>query len=410
NNSPDESFVQRLSECLNIDRVISHLAFNMVFSNFDSYTGSGRNFYFYDDRDTDQFTMIPWDMNEAFGVFTNNWDVITADVVQLSNADDRPLIRRIMENDSLRLVYFNRMREMIEGPASYDSIVAMTEIYRPFIEEHVLADENKLYSDEMFFDNIENDVRVTLGQVIPGIKSFSSARNENILSQLNGVEVFPGDCDNNGVVDALDILPIGVYFHFEGFVREDASFNWESSRTTVWNVRAATYADANGDGVVDERDVIGIGVNWGNAHTVSTISYAIDPTQGEMLDQYRGNFQSLYNSLSGSSEAITAVKTILETILGIDKPALLSWSLDQNYPNPFNPTTIIRFSLPENQLVTLTVFDLSGRVVMRPILKTTYQSGQHEYLLDGSSLSNGIYFYCVSTTTWNQSRKMVIVK
>ncbi|MBT7789502.1 MAG: T9SS type A sorting domain-containing protein [Calditrichaeota bacterium] len=410
NNTPDDQFVETLNECLNIYNVIRHLAFNMVLSSFDSYTGSGRNFYFYDDEDSGKFNLIPWDLNETFGTYTNNWNVTTADAVLLSNANDRPLSRKIMQNDSLRMVYFDVIRELIEGPASYDSIVALTEQYLPLIEGHVIADQNKLYSDEMFFENINGDVRITLGQVIPGLKSFSVARSENLLGQIADFDVYPGDCDNNGVVDAFDILPIGLYFHSEGQKRGDVSFGWEPKVINTWYTRAATYADANGDGIVDEMDVIGIGVNWGNSYEGASTTFEIDPMNLKIINQHRDSFSALYKSLSGDNEAVVQIRNLLENILKMEPTVPLSYALEQNFPNPFNPTTTIRFSLPESQVVNLTVYDLMGQEVMSPIENGSFNTGQHDFILDASSLSNGIYIYRFQSANWGQSRKMVIVK
>jgi len=410
NNTPDDLFVETISEWLNLDDAIDHLAFNMVLSSFDSYTGSGRNFYFYDDEDSGKFNLIPWDLNETFGTYRNNWNVIEADIVQTSNAKNRPLMRRIMWNDSLRMLYFDRIEAMINGIVSYDSILAMTEEFKPLIEEFVLADQNKLYSDEMFHTNIEDDVRINLGQVIPGLRSFSMARNENVLVQISEFEVYPGDCDNNGVVDAFDILPIGVYFQSEGFKRENVSFVWEPERNKTWYSRAATYADANGDGVVDERDVIGIGVNWGNTHEAQSFQFVINPEDEEIICQNIEVFRTLYNSLSGNSEPVIQIREVLESALGIDRSKTLTYSLSQNYPNPFNPSTTIRFSLPKNQVLTVNVYDLLGQEVLTPIMDKYFYSGNHEFILDASSLPVGVYIYKLQTRDWQQTRKMTIVK
>ena len=410
NNSPDESFVATMSTHLNLDNVISHLAFNMVFSNFDSYTGSGRNFYFYDDRDSGIFKVIPWDFNETFGVYTNNWNVITADIVEISNIDSRPLVRRVMENDSLRLVYFDRIRDMVEGPAADDSIAALTANLKSIIEEHVLSDVHKLYSSDLFFDNLDSDVRIELGQIIPGINSFTRLRNENLLAQLSPIEVLPGDCDNNGIVDALDVLPIGIYFQAEGQSREETSFEWHANPASRWYSRASTYADANGDGVVDEKDAVGIEVNWGNSHIPMGGSFAIDKSNMQLLGQYRAAFRSIFNTLQGDSEIIDEIKSLLSVIInGTQLPVPSQYSLEQNYPNPFNSTTIIRFSLPEARIITFSVFDLSGRQVLNPA-NTTYFAGQHEYILDATSLASGMYLYRLQSSDWSHTVRMTLLK
>ncbi len=184
NNTSDDDFAATMSTCLNLRSCIKILAFNMVFSHFDSYTGSGRNYYFYDDSTTGQFVMIPWDQNETFGSYSNNWNVFTQDVVTISNLASRPLNRRILENDSLKQIYLNYIHHMVHGPASLDSVSAMADQLKPLIESHVLADQNKLYTDQHFTTNIENDINLGVMGSIPGVKSFSQKRNTELKIQL----------------------------------------------------------------------------------------------------------------------------------------------------------------------------------------------------------------------------------
>src|SRR5690606_10768138 len=67
-------------------------------------------------------------------------------------------------------------------------------------------------------------------------------------------------------------------------------------------------------------------------------------------------------------------------------------ALMQNYPDPFNPMTNIRYSLPEEQIVRLEVFDLLGRQVM--VLQNGVQAaGWHLVQFDASLLSSGVYMY-----------------
>jgi len=184
NNTPASVFKDTMENYLNLDQCCRLFAFNMVLSNFDSYTGSGRNFYLYDDSLSGQFQMIPWDLNETFGAYINNWNIFTVDIVSLPNLTQRPLNRRIMENESLRQVYLSYIEEMILGSASYDSVSAIADRLKLLIDNHVLADNNKLYSYQNFVTNIETDVVVEMGMPIPGIKSFSKRRTENLKTQL----------------------------------------------------------------------------------------------------------------------------------------------------------------------------------------------------------------------------------
>jgi hypothetical protein len=412
NNTSRWNFEDTMSHWLNIDWCLRLLAFNMVISNFDSYTGSGRNFYFYDNMQNGQFHVIPWDLNESFGVYTGGWDVLTQDLTNIPNLNQRPLNRRLLENDSLQQVYLNYIAQMSTGPASYDTVASMANRIYPLVDSCVQADTNKLYTYQNFVDNIESDVYVDLRRLIPGIKSFSRARNENIALQLTYEKVFPGDIDNNGVVNALDILPVGVYFLTTGENRYKTSYYWQPWRLPGWNNLAAMYADANGDGTIDERDIIAIGVNWGNTHSVTGRPYAIDLINDSLIEFYGDNFKAIYNSLSGESAPIRAMKALLDSLFDgtLIKSVPTTYSIDQNYPNPFNLETVIKYSIPEKQNVTITIYNLLGQILSRPVDWQLLEPGEHLLHLDGSNMSTGIYFYRIETRQGNIVCKMTIIK
>ena len=223
------------------------------------------------------------------------------------------------------------------------------------------------------------------------------------------IYIYPGDTDNNGTVNELDILPIGVHFLEEATPREVTTFNWAPHEFLVGrDDPAVLYADANGDGTVDEKDVIGIGVNWGSTHNQNTADYTVDPQDSGLLESHREAFEILYHSLSGESEAVQSIKKLLEPIIGINLPE--HFTLEQNYPNPFNPETHIRFTLPENQTVTLSVYNVMGQIVMIPILNTGYNAGEHSLSISGNDLESGLYLYRLETELFNSYRKMLVVK
>ncbi|MCH8272183.1 MAG: T9SS type A sorting domain-containing protein [Candidatus Marinimicrobia bacterium] len=230
---------------------------------------------------------------------------------------------------------------------------------------------------------------------------------------MGAIETFytsvrPGDTDNNGTVNEFDVLPIGVYFLYNGSPRQIATFDWSPQSAILWDLNPATYADANGDGIVDERDVIAIGVNWGNTYTNTSASFAINPSDATLLNHHREAFQGIFNSLSGESEAVKAMRALLRPILNIQVPE--AFNLHQNYPNPFNPRTTIGFELPEDEIVTLTIYNLLGQVVTVPVDKKRYDAGIHTVHLDAGHFSSGIYFYRVEAGSWSATRKMLVIK
>jgi len=84
--------------------------------------------------------------------------------------------------------------------------------------------------------------------------------------------------------------------------------------------------------------------------------------------------------------------------------------LSQNFPNPFNPTTNIKYSVKENSFISITVYDVTGRLVTE-LVKQKQTAGTYEVDFDGSALASGLYFY--SLTSDNriiETKKMILLK
>ncbi|MCP4291359.1 MAG: hypothetical protein GY780_05935 [bacterium] len=89
--------------------------------------------------------------------------------------------------------------------------------------------------------------------------------------------------------------------------------------------------------------------------------------------------------------------------------------LMQNYPNPFNPITKIGYSLPQESVIELRIFDLAGREV-RVLRNGVWEiAGFHEVVWDsrdngGRLVPSGIYYYCLQTNDYRETRPMVLLK
>ncbi len=87
-----------------------------------------------------------------------------------------------------------------------------------------------------------------------------------------GLLVWPGDTNNDGLVNQSDVLPIGLCWAQTGPARNNGSCAWQGQPVTPWSNPNCAYADANGDGVVDQADVLCIGLNWGRTHSLMASS------------------------------------------------------------------------------------------------------------------------------------------
>lgn len=103
------------------------------------------------------------------------------------------------------------------------------------------------------------------------------------------------------------------------------------------------------------------------------------------------------------------------TLVAADRPVPRGtpW-LFQNTPNPFNPTTTIRFSIPSDAHVTLSVFSVTGQRVAT-LVDAMLPAGPGEIVWDGENsagheMSSGVYFYRLRADGWTDTRKMVLLK
>ena len=83
--------------------------------------------------------------------------------------------------------------------------------------------------------------------------------------------------------------------------------------------------------------------------------------------------------------------------------------LNQNFPNPFNPTTSLEFGISELGLVSLKVYDISGKEVMT-LVNEVKQAGFYTVNFNGADLSNGIYFYTLSAGSFIATKRMLLIK
>ncbi len=86
-----------------------------------------------------------------------------------------------------------------------------------------------------------------------------------------------------------------------------------------------------------------------------------------------------------------------------------SYDLQQNYPNPFNPTTSIAYSIAIGGYVNLTVFDILGREVA-VLVNENKTPGSYMVRFDASGLNSGLYIYQLTSGSFREARKLILLK
>jgi hypothetical protein len=86
-----------------------------------------------------------------------------------------------------------------------------------------------------------------------------------------------------------------------------------------------------------------------------------------------------------------------------------SYELNQNYPNPFNPSTKISWQSPVGSWQTLKVYDVLGKEVAT-LVNEFRTAGSYEIEFNAVQLSSGVYFYKLSTGSFTQTKKLILMK
>ncbi|MCX6157600.1 MAG: T9SS type A sorting domain-containing protein [Ignavibacteriae bacterium] len=117
------------------------------------------------------------------------------------------------------------------------------------------------------------------------------------------------------------------------------------------------------------------------------------------------NYQCTFHALFGMTG------TFVANPIGIQPTgeAVNAYKLSQNYPNPFNPSTVIKFSIPQSKLVTLKIYDVSGKEV-ETLVNSQLPQGTYNYTLNASGLSSGVYFYKITAGDFTEIKRMVLIK
>jgi len=92
----------------------------------------------------------------------------------------------------------------------------------------------------------------------------------------------------------------------------------------------------------------------------------------------------------------------------------VTFALHQNYPNPFNPITTLRYDLPSDALVTLSIYDMLGREITQ-LVNTNQKAGFKSVQWNatdimGRPVSAGVYLYQIQAGEFGQKKKMVLLK
>ena len=211
-----------------------------------------------------------------------------------------------------------------------------------------------------------------------------------------------GDVNRDGQVSILDLILV--------------------SQQLGKRVPANSPVDVNGDGVVSILDLIFVSQGIGNT-TASAAPVALNPDligaiEAESVDP--ATIEAWIAQARLEDDGSIAFRQGIENLQNLLYSLIPEeTALHRNYPNPFNPETWIPYQLAESAEVTLTIYDMNGRLVRRLAVghqaagryrsrsRAVYWNGRNQL---GEPLASGLYFYTLAAGKFTATRRMLILK
>ena len=214
------------------------------------------------------------------------------------------------------------------------------------------------------------------------------------------------DLNRDGVVNLTDLILVALNYRNPDFA--------DSARFGV-------YPDVNEDGVIDVKDLVAVAAEIdanAAAPTLRNNSVEVSNLTVKKLTQWIHLAKQLEVQEPRRRKGIAVLEQILASL--IHSEALpKETTLLANYPNPFNPETWIPYQLSEDSPVSISIYDTTGQLVRTLSLGFQsagfYNSQGRAAYWDGCNalgerVASGIYFYQLTTPSFQQTRRLVIVK
>ena len=194
------------------------------------------------------------------------------------------------------------------------------------------------------------------------------------------------------IKDTTNVVPVELVSFSSSISGNKVSLNW------------ITATELNNHGFEIERSLDEsiwriIGFDAGKGTTTENQYYSFADDISDLLQNkvYYRLKQIDFNGNYRYSDVIEVVRIPTE------------YNLAQNYPNPFNPSTIIKYSLSNQELVTLKIFDVLGKEVAI-LVSELKPAGDYEVTFNADQLVSGVYYYKLTAGDFVSTKKMILIK
>ncbi|RPI18232.1 MAG: T9SS C-terminal target domain-containing protein [Ignavibacteriae bacterium] len=243
----------------------------------------------------------------------------------------------------------------------------------------------------------------------------------NIWFGVRGKGIYYSSNDGNSWT--LQDLTSGGFPYPAGLWFDDAQNGFSSGnlniiKTTNGGTNWTVTPGSSGSEVI--RGITGSGSQWWYVREFTPYIYYTSNSGANWVLQFTSPSNGGYKHITKARDGNTlwavnitgrvSKSTIMTSINPVNGEVPTSFSLSQNYPNPFNPETKIKYQIPKNALVSLVIYDETGKEI-RKLVNETQHAGTYETSFNASNLASGIYFYSLfADGNKIDGKKMVLIK
>lgn len=150
-----------------------------------------------------------------------------------------------------------------------------------------------------------------------------------------------------------------------------------------------------------------------NLDEMITLEFSAPPVNAGMERSFvfvsRGRYEKLEDVMLAKGKTQIEKKNNNMTTSTENINIVYEYELNQNFPNPFNPVTTLSYSVKEQGLVRMKIFNLLGQEVAT-LVNEEKQAGRFSVNFDASALPSGVYIYSLRVNDFVQNRKMTLLK
>ncbi len=291
------------------------------------------------------------------------------------------------------------LTDILTGPLSYIQGTSFQDL-----------NGNNIYDEEI--DTPIDTARSFRGPL--GAKIYPGAKNLNMTASIFIINGDPIHHDPYSIVQARNYLQGRT---LNGEVADPCNFPGTYVYGGIPCGEINPYFWCSGDPVTEYGWLSIIDANVRKIHSTGPFTLAKNMEIEILMGFIVGRGDSALGSVTVAKEMSDDVQSFYENNFGYPfnlngdhGPSLdPDYILFQNYPNPFNSTSRIRYSIPEDGIVTIEIFNILGQKVST-ILNKFQKANRYEVEFNGANLPSGIYFYQLKAGNFAETKKMILLK